>query len=346
MSKPVVAADSIASSSCSGLLGGLDIGGTKCAAVLGRTTKNGVEIVGKRMFPTPPTPTLALAALMEALDALLAEHSKLGALKAVGVSCGGPLDSRRGLILSPPNLPGWDKIDVLTPLQERYGVPAAVQNDANACALAEWQWGAGRGTRNMIFLTFGTGMGAGLILNGALYAGTSDMAGEVGHMRLAEDGPVGFGKPGSFEGFCSGGGMAQLAHTMTQAWIAEGKRSVLIGAEGHEPAIELTARTVAEAAHSGDELALQIMEKVGLKLGRGLAVLVDLLNPERIVIGSIYARQESLLAPIALAELRREALPHSLAVCEIVAAGLRENVGDAASLSVAQYAWDSAQAQG
>lgn len=324
------------------LLGGLDIGGTKCAAVLGRATADGIEIIDKRMFPTPETPELAMTALMASLDALLLQHDNLGSLKAVGVSCGGPLDSKRGLILSPPNLPGWDRVDVLSPLRERYRVPAAVQNDANACALAEWKWGAGRGTRNMIFLTFGTGMGAGLILNGALYAGTNDMAGEVGHMRLEEDGPVGYGKSGSFEGFCSGGGIAQLARSMAQQWREEGRQSILLGADGSEPEGGLTARAVGEAAQAGDELALRIMERVGRQLGRGLAVLVDVLNPERIVIGSIYARQESLLAPIALEELRREALPYSLAVCEIVPSGLRDNVGDAASLSVAQYAWDAA----
>lgn len=324
------------------LLGGLDIGGTKCAAVLGRATADGIEIVGKRMFPTPKTPALALSALTEALDSLLEQHSGRDALAAVGVSCGGPLDSRKGLIMSPPNLPGWDLIDVVTPLRERYRVPAAVQNDANACALAEWKWGAGRGTRNMIFLTFGTGMGAGLILNGALYAGTSDMAGEVGHMRLADDGPVGFGKSGSFEGFCSGGGIAQLASTMAREWQAEGGKSALIDPHGLEPEGGLTARAVGEAAQSGDELALRIMERVGRQLGRGLAILVDVLNPERVVIGSIYARQEALLAPVALEELRREALSHSLAVCEIVPSGLGEHVGDAASLSVAQYALDAA----
>src|SRR5690606_15592063 len=132
-------------------------------------------------------------------------------LAAIGISCGGPLDSRRGVILSPPNLPGWDRIPVVEVFQQAFKVPVALQNDANAGALAEWLWGAGRGSHNMIFLTFGTGMGAGLILNGQLYSGTNDLAGEVGHIRLAPDGPVGYGKAGSFEGFCSGGGIKQLA---------------------------------------------------------------------------------------------------------------------------------------
>lgn len=343
------------------LLGGLDIGGTKCAAVVGEASESGIDILGKTSFMTPGTPEATMDALMAALEALLAEHdgSQAGAagaaasgaagtrapnlaprsLAAIGVSCGGPLDSEAGLVLSPPNLPGWDGVDVLTPLRERFGVPAALQNDANACALAEWRWGAGRGTRHMAFLTFGTGMGAGLILNGRLYTGANDMAGEVGHMRMRDEGPVGYGKAGSFEGFCSGGGMARLGVGMIEEWVQAGKTTVLPSGADAEQA--LSARLIFEAAREGDELAALIVRVTGIELGRGLAVLVDLLNPEAIVIGSIYARQEPLLAPVVLETLRREALPRSLAACRILPSQLRENVGDAASLSVALHALDA-----
>lgn len=325
------------------LLGGLDIGGTKCAAVLGRAEGDRIEIVGKRSFPTPDTPEEAMASLCGELAGLAASAGGGEPLAAVGVSCGGPLDSRRGRILSPPNLPGWDGIDVLTPLRERFGVPAALQNDANACALAEWRWGAGRGASSMIFLTFGTGMGAGLILNGALYAGASDMAGEVGHIRLAEEGPVGYGKAGSFEGFCSGGGIARLFAGLKEAAAETAARSSA-GAGGPAPQsggsgeAAWTAKDVFEAAAAGDALARHAVGIIGRKLGRGLAVLVDTLNPERIVIGSIYARQEQVLRPLVLEELRREALPGTLAACRILPSELGEHVGDAASLSVALHA--------
>ncbi|MBB6670772.1 ROK family protein [Cohnella nanjingensis] len=318
------------------LFGGIDIGGTKCAASLGRPTADSIEIIGKKTFPTPSTPEETLATLSLALDDLLREHESegRGALQSIGVSCGGPLDSARGLVLSPPNLPGWDRIDVVAPWRERYGVPAALQNDANACALAEWKWGAGRGTRNMVFLTFGTGMGAGLILNGRLYAGTNDMAGEVGHIRMEESGPLGYGKEGSFEGFCSGGGIALLARCRLDEWLKLGYKTML---QDGDPK-EITAKRVGEAAQAGDELALAIIGTVARQLGRGLAVLIDVLNPEVIVIGSIYTRQESLLAPLVLRELRKEALPRSLNVCRIVPAGLGEKIGDAAGLSVALLA--------
>lgn len=186
---------------------GLDIGGTKCAVISADDVGN---ILTRVAFPTKSVgETLAL--FNEEIDRLLESKAENDELKAIGISCGGPLDETKGVILSPPNLPGWDEITIVQDLEARYHVPARLRNDANACALAEWRFGAGRGTENMIFLTFGTGMGAGLILNGRLYSGTNGNAGEVGHMRLENEGPVGYHKKGSFEGFCSGGGIARLA---------------------------------------------------------------------------------------------------------------------------------------
>ncbi|QHW33664.1 ROK family protein [Paenibacillus rhizovicinus] len=313
-------------------IGGVDIGGTKCAVTIGKALADTVDVVAKFKFPTPGTPQEALRAIMDAMAGLLAEHPQVS-LQAIGISCGGPLDSRSGLVLSPPNLPGWDGIDVVSPLLERFAVPVGLQNDANACALAEWKWGAGRGTRNMIFLTFGTGMGAGLILDGRLYAGTNDMAGEVGHMRMENDGPVGYGKAGSFEGYCSGGGIAQLGKQQAREALLRGE--ALSFCESEEALDSLTTQRIGEAASGGDPLALEIFRVVGEKLGRGLAILVDVLNPERIVIGSIYGRQQAILEPIVMKTLSEEALPYSLRACSIVPAGLGEAVGDLASLSVA-----------
>ena len=168
--------------------------------------------------------------------------------------------------------------------------PPFMENDANACALAEWRWGAGQGCRSMAFLTFGTGLGAGLILDGRLYRGACGMAGELGHWRLSDYGPTGYGKEGSFEGFCSGGGIRQLAETL--AALRERQKGAPVSM-GPGP---LTARVVAQAAGKGDPLALEVLDHVARQLGRGLALLVDLLNPECIVIGSVYARCEGLAA--------------------------------------------------
>lgn len=317
------------------VIAGVDIGGTKCAVSLGRLKTDGsVEIAAKEKFPTPATPEQALEDISQTLTILL-ENNGRPHLKGIGISCGGPLNSTTGRVLSPPNLPGWDNIDVVTPLRERFNVPAALQNDANAGALAEWQWGAGRGCQNMVFLTFGTGMGAGLILNGQLYSGTNDMAGEVGHIRLAQDGPLGYGKRGSFEGFCSGGGIARLAHSLAEEHLKSGKTTQLCAS--YQDINKITAQKVGEAAQNGDELALHIFDVVARNLGLGLSILVDILNPEKIVIGSIYVRQQTLLQQRVLKTLRAEALSHSLSVCEIAPAGLGEMVGDYASLAVAKH---------
>ena len=315
------------------ILAGVDIGGTKCAVCLGAAGTTPPHILGKRRFATPPTPAEAMARIVAELTSLCAELGLRPA--AIGVSCGSPLDSRRGLILSPPNLPGWDRIDVLAPLREAFGVPAALQNDANACAVAEWRWGAGRGYSSMIFLTFGTGMGAGLILDGRLYVGSSDSAGEVGHMRLADWGPAGYGKLGSFEGFCSGGGIAQLGRQAAEAALQHGQPPFWCPTRAAMPAV--SAELLAEAANAGEPLALEIFELVGRRLGQGLALLIDILNPELLVIGSIFSRQQALIEPRMRELLELECLPQALGACKIVPAGLGEQVGDFAALAVAQF---------
>lgn len=316
-------------------LAGIDIGGTKCAVSLGKIGEHEdrIEIIDKVKFPTPGRAQETIHYFIHQLDELIKKHRVQ--LTSIGISCGGPLHSKTGMILSPPNLPGWDHIDIITPFQKHFGIQVGLQNDANACALAEWKWGAGRGCQNMVFLTFGTGMGAGLILDGRLYAGTNDMAGEVGHMRMASEGPIGFGKAGSFEGFCSGGGITQLAKMKMEKLLQAGKSSSFC--RSFSELEQITTQKVGEAAQQGDAVALEIFHLTGIKLGAGLAILVDILNPERIVIGSIYARQQQILEPIVLETLRQEAIPLALDVCEIVPAGLGEQVGDYASLSVAMY---------
>lgn len=312
---------------------GIDIGGTKCAIVVGDKNFN---IYRKIQFETKTERgySIILDEFHSHIQSLFEEFPQKN-LQRIGISCGGPLDSKKGIIYSPPNLPGWDSVPVVDIFTKIYGVPAAVQNDANACALAEWLMGAGKGTQNMIFLTFGTGMGSGLILNGQLYAGTNDLGGEVGHIRLAKTGPVGFGKAGSFEGFCSGGGIAQLANTVVTEKLEKGEKVEFC--QNRQKASELTAKLVAEAAIKGDPVALEIIQVSAEYLGRGLAVLIDVLNPECIVIGSIYARNEDLFKPHVDRILAEEAIPSAVEVCTIKPALLGDAIGDYAALCVALY---------
>ncbi len=297
---------------------GFDIGGTKCAVIIGkRSGTAAIDIVTKSKFATADfrKPESCIMEMCRLLECMLAEHRiEKKNLAGIGISCGGPLDSKLGVIQSPPNLPGWDNIPVVEIVTNETGLPAKLENDANACALAEWKFGAGRGTENMIFLTFGTGLGAGIIANGQLISGHSGMAGECGHIRLAPSGPVGYGKSGSFEGFCSGGGIAQLGRLKNSSM--------------------LNAKIIADAAENGDADAIAVYEESGRRLGQGLSILIDLLNPERIVIGSIFARSENLFRPTMEQAIAEEALPQSAAVCKIVSAQLGEAIGDMASLSL------------
>jgi glucokinase len=295
---------------------GLDIGGTKCAVSHGVCGGETIEILGREEFPTAGLSWReVLDAFARRIEALRADARK-PRLAAIGISCGGPLDSARGLILSPPNLPGWDNVPVVSYFQDRFGVPTAVQNDANACALAEYRFGAGRGTRNMVFMTFGTGLGAGLVIDGKLYAGTNDNAGEIGHIRLADAGPVGYNKEGSAEGFCSGAGLARLAK------IRKG--------------LDLSAKEIFARVRAGDPDCTAVFRESAEKLAAILAFTIDILNPEVIALGGVFMRNADLFLPVIEPILAREALPLARGVCRIVPAGLGEQVGDYAALAVAE----------
>jgi glucokinase len=310
---------------------GIDIGGTKCAVIAGTEE---MEILEKINFPTETArgPEHAINLLLENAG-LICEKFKSMTLVSIGISCGGPLDSKRGIVQSPPNLPGWDNIPIVRLFSEKFHVPAYLQNDANACALAEWKFGAGKGTENMVFLTFGTGMGAGIIADGRLYSGTNDLAGEAGHIRLADDGPEAYGKKGSFEGFCSGTGIARLGKKIAAEKLSKGEPVAFC--QGIDGLDRITTKDIAEAAAGGDKTALEIFEISGKYLGKGLSILIDILNPQRIVIGSVYARSRQLLEPHCMKVIEQEALEPARAVCSVVPAELGDQVGDYAALSVA-----------
>ena len=312
---------------------GIDVGGTKTAIVL---SADPPTVLGRTEFATLPAKGAdrALRLAKEGIRDLLAQQGLgISTIKRMGVSCGGPLDRIQGVIQSPPNLPTWDKVPIKAIMQEEFGAECQVENDANAGAVAEHRFGAGQGTQNMVFLTMGTGLGAGIITDGHLYHGANDLAGEVGHIRLTRTGPVGHNKAGSAEGWASGGGMARLA-TQAVARAAKDKQKTSLTKLFHSGKA-LTARDVGLAAQQGDRVALGILQSTGRRLGAVLAILVDLLNPERIVIGGLAMRLGDLLLEPARSVMRREGLGPAVASCEVVPAALGERIGDVAALCVA-----------
>lgn len=319
---------------------GIAIGGTKCITVLGRESEGKMEILGTRPFPTAEggSPYRTLENLAHLGDELLAEHS-ITKPDAIGIACGSSLDNVRGIIQSPSNLIGWDDVPAVEIMEQHFGVSAFLENDANAGALAEWRFGAAKGYSHAVFITFGTGFGCGLILNNGLYTGACDMAGEFGHVRLSQYGPVGCGRQGSVEGFCSGGGIRQLAQQMVYEELQQGKHPAFCPTQ--EDMEKLTAKSVAEAAHSGDPLANAIYRVSGEKLGEALSILIDVINPEVIVIGSIFARAENLLRPSMEKAIAENAIRISASRCRILPAALGDKIDIYEALAIASYAMSS-----
>ena len=305
---------------------GIDIGGTKCALSVGDCSTESVKILHREEFPTKGLSWQeVLAEFRKRIDRFLARPAAEdggSTVKNIGISCGGPLDSKAGVIMSPPNLPGWDDVPVVKFFADRYGVPVHLQNDANACAYAEWKFGAGRGTKNMVFMTFGTGLGAGIIIDGKLYSGTNDNAGEIGHIRLAPTGPVGYNKEGSAEGFCSGAGMTKLAFIRAKE-------------QGVSLPEDFSTKELFRRVDEGDAFCTAVFRESAAHLATILAYTIDILNPEVIVLGGVFMRQRERFLKEIEPILAREALPFARRVCRIAGAGLSENIGDYAALAVA-----------
>ena len=313
---------------------GVDIGGTKTAIVI---SPQPPEILQRLEFPTLQErgPEYALSLIIKGIRQLLNDQQiRLSTVKGIGISCGGPLDSERGIIQAPPNLSTWVDVPITRILNTEFDLPCCLENDANAGAVAEHRYGAGTGTHHMIFLTLGTGLGAGIIANGKLYRGAQGQAGEIGHVRLSSSGPIGYHKAGSAEGWASGAGMSQIARDLVNEALINGERTRLSTVLTERGGI--TAKDVAIAAKQGDAVALKIVRVSGERLGEALAILIDVLNPERIVLGGMGVRLGELLLEPARSAIAREALAGSAQGCEVVTARLGERIGDLAALCIAQ----------
>ena len=301
-------------------IAGLDIGGTKTACVggdfVGRILQR-VEMPTRAAEPFTQT----FPAIADALGGVIGRARAEGReVAAISVSVGGPLKIGAGVLIDPPHLPGWHGVALKAALEQHFpALPVYVEHDGNAGALAEFYFGVGKdraGLEHLIFLTFGTGIGAGIIVHGRVLRGASDTAGEVGHWRLAEDGPWGFGKRGSWESFGSGAGLVELAAEM---YPARWRQTT--------PIRELVTAMLADDAE-----ALAVAAVAGRWMGRGVALLIDAFNPQVIVFGSLgVALGERVLGP-ARAVIAAEALPQAVAACELVTSGFGAGIGDVASL--------------
>ncbi|MDR7419289.1 MAG: ROK family protein [Armatimonadota bacterium] len=307
---------------------GVDLGGTKIltALVNGRG-----QVLQRARIATPAGgPEDVVAAIVATVhDVTHQAHLEAGAVRGIGVGAPGPMDPETGVVFEPPNLPGWRDVPLGAMLTVRLGMPAFVENDANAAALGERWAGAGAGIDDLIYMTVSTGIGGGLILNGDLYHGVSGTAGEVGHMVIDPRGPrCPCGRTGCLEAIASGTSIARDAREAVRAGRPTALAALAPG--------DLDAAAVARAAHDGDPVAREIYARAASALGTGIANLVNLLNPAMVIIGGGVARAGDLIFAPVRRIVRQEVFERPGAAVQIVPALLGDDVGAVGAAAVAK----------
>ncbi len=311
---------------------GVDIGGT--AIKIAVVWSDG-RVVESREIPTEGDagPEAAAGRILACVDMLRREHGlEAGEMRALGIDSAGIIDGANNLVLDAPNLRTWERYPLAARLGAALGVPAFLENDVNAMAYGEWHCGAGRGTRHLLCLTLGTGVGGGLVLDGKLYRGARGAAGEIGHMSIEADGPqCACGNWGCLERYVG----AQFIVARAVEMLGRDTRPSVLRAVAAET---LSPRLISEAAGDGDAVAIEVLDATGRWLGVALANLANLLNPERIVVGGGIARAGDLLLGPARRTLRERAMSVPAETAEVVTAALGNNaaVVGAALLAVAR----------
>ena len=313
---------------------GIDIGGTKLATVVADKTGH---ILNKVRKPTlsEKGPEYALGLLFdmvrEVVDLAGLERKSIS---AIGVSCGGPLDTKTGIVYSPPNLPGWDALPLKAKLESEFQVPVTIENDANASALAEFRFGGGRGYNAVLYMTMSTGIGGGIVINGQVYHGANDSAGEVGHQILLPNGPrCGCGKRGCLEALCSGPAIARRAQTAIRKQLKDEKASTAILTLAGGRIEDVKSEHVLAAARTDDTLALKLVEETAYYMGWGIANLVNILNPDIVLLGTIAVAAGDLLLDPIRETVSKFAMTRPAEAVKIAPAELGEALGDFSLLS-------------
>ena len=314
---------------------GIDIGGTKLATVVADKTGH---ILGKVRKPTHSEkgPEYAIGLLFDMVREVVNQVGlEQTSISAIGVSCGGPLDTKTGIVYSPPNLPGWDALPLKALLESEFQVPVIIENDANASALAEFRFGGGRGYSAVLYMTMSTGIGGGIVIDGQVYHGANDSAGEVGHQILLPNGPrCGCGKRGCLEALCSGPAIARRAQAALQKQRKGGKSPTALLALADERIEAIKSEHVLAAARTGDALALELVQETAYYMGWGIANLVNILNPDIVLLGTIAVAAGDLLLDPIRETVSKFAMTRPAEAVHIAPAQLGDALGDLAAVAL------------
>lgn len=307
---------------------GIDIGGTKISIVLARAGRilHRVKIKTKKGAATQKS----IQDILHFVSGLLIYRKiKRGQLGGIGIGVPGPVNPRHEKIEKSPNLPGWDKVPLKRILQKQFKCPVFIENDANAAALGEKHFGAGRGVENFVYITVSTGVGSGIVVNGRLARGARGAAGEIGHAVVEKNGDLcGCGKRGCLEAYASGTAIARYV----SAHLKKNRKSII--PKFCEERGKITGQAVSLAADHGDKFAIQVRRRAADYLGVGLANLMNTLNPERIILGGGVLESTTHFWQPMLASVKREAWKIPLQSCKIIKTKLRR-VGDLGAVAVA-----------
>ena len=307
----------------------IDIGGTRMRAACysaDQTTPLKINRIKTRKKKSPPR---------KRINKIIASvWPQDGEVAGIGVAIPGPVDTVRGVVQNAPNIPEFNDWPLTKSVQETFGVPVFMENDANLAALGEWKFGAGRGYDFIIYLTISTGIGSGMVLDGKLFTGAHGFAGELGHLMVEPDGPVcSCGVRGHIEALASG--------TAISRWVAEQIRNGADSRIPYDPDSDepIPGQAIAAAAHQGDELGLRAYRRAGAYLGRALADMLHTFNPEIIILGGGVSQSYDLFANELHQNLRAHIMsPHFLQNLKITTAQLGDDAGLMGALVLAKSA--------
>lgn len=317
---------------------GVDIGGTKICACIGDT--NGKILTSRRILTQPlKNSKNGLKATAELIfDLLREEKMDLNEIGGIGISSPGPISTKEGKMLNPPNLPGWENAPIISFFKDTFHRPVLMNNDANAAAIAEYHFGSAKKTPNLIYLTCSTGMGGGAIVNGKLVQGASDTAAEVGHYVLDINGPLcPCGQKGCFEAYCGG---AALARKM-KGEIAKQNIKTEVLSQAHGNIEEINVECLVEAVKKKDPYALKVWDDFILRLAQGIGVVLMNFNPEVVILGTIAIHSGPLLLDPLRKYLPRFAWKENIGACRIEASAIGNKISELSGLALAKQAMES-----